>query len=79
MTNSKSSTILEDVPSTKHFQAFERAREAVNSLLTLRAVLSPAEIETLEILLDKENIARLSQSFKEADEGKLEPIENILK
>jgi len=37
--------------------------------------LSPAELETLEILLDKEAATSISQSLKELDQGKGIPIE----
>lgn len=36
--------------------------------------LSPAEIETLEILLDEEAFKLIGQSIKELDEGKGVPI-----
>ena len=64
---------------TVRFYAFEKAREAALTLLELRESLEPGELETLEILLDKESVDQLSKSVKEAQEGKLEPIENILK
>jgi predicted transcriptional regulator len=37
--------------------------------------LSPAELETLEILLDKEAYDTISQSLKEVQEGKGIPID----
>jgi len=37
--------------------------------------LSPAEIETLEILLDKEAYETVSRSLKELEEGKGIPID----
>ncbi|MCD6317760.1 hypothetical protein J7M02_01680 [Candidatus Aerophobetes bacterium] len=37
--------------------------------------LSPAELETLEILLDKEASITISQSLKELEQGKGIPIE----
>ena len=36
--------------------------------------LSPAELETLEILLDKETSGIITQSLKELEEGKRIPI-----
>jgi len=75
--NNKSSTTTLDRPS--RVQVFEKARESAITLLNLRDVLTDAELETLEILLDKETLNQLTKSFSEAEKGKLEPIENILK
>lgn len=77
MANKTSSQIL-DRPST-HIQIFEKAREAALTLLLLKDILTPSELETLEILLDKKSLGQLSESLKEARGRKLEPIENILK
>ena len=76
MTN-KTSTILDR--SATRIQIFEKAREAAITLLDLKDFLTKAELETLEILLDKKSLAQLSKSLKEAREGKFEPIENIAK
>lgn len=67
-----------DRPSTR-IPVFEKAREAVLTLLALKDVLTTAELETLEILLDRESLNELSESLEESKAGKLEPIENILK
>jgi len=61
-----------------NIKAFEEAREAVIKLETLTQFLSPADLETLEILLDKETINFLSKSLAEAEKEKFEPIEKIL-
>lgn len=61
------------------FLIFEKARESVLTLLALKEMLTPAELETLEILLDKKSLRQLSKSLKEAKEGKFKPIESILK
>lgn len=64
---------------SSRIQVFEKARESMATLLSLKDVLTKAELETLEILLDKKILNQLAESFKEAKKGKLEPIENILK
>jgi len=61
-----------------NIKAFEEAREAVIKLETLARFLSPADLETLEILLDKKTINILSRSLAEAEKEKFEPIEKIL-
>jgi len=57
---------------------FEEAREAVIKLETLSRVLTPAELETLEILFDKHATGLIARSLQEEEERKLEPIANIL-
>ena len=59
--------------------ALEEAREAVVKIKTLKPLLSAKDEETLAVLMDKELISQLDESLKEAREGKLEPLENILK
>ena len=61
-----------------NIKAFEEARNAVIKLEILSRLLSPADLETLEIILDKKAINLLSKSFNEAERGKLEPIEKIV-
>jgi len=61
-----------------NIKAFEEAREAVIKLETLARFLSPADLETLEILLDKKTINILSRSLAEAEKEKFEQIEKIL-
>ena len=79
MVNKNSTQTLNQIPTIPRFQVFEKAREAALTLLILKEVLSPAELETLEILLDKKSLDQISKSLKEAKEKKLEPLENILK
>lgn len=62
-----------------NFRALEEAHEAVVKLKTLKPFLSPQDEETLAILIDKELINHLEKSLREADEGKIEPLQNILK
>lgn len=61
-----------------NIKAFEEARETVIKLATLTRFLSPADLETLEILLDKKTVNLLSKSLAEAEKNKFEPIEKIL-
>ena len=58
-------------------KVFEEAQEAVIKIKTLRKFLNPADLETLEILLDKEAVTTISKSVKEASSGNLEPIEHL--
>ena len=59
-----------------NLKAFEDAREAVIKLETLSRLLTPADLETLEILLDKKTVNLLSKSLKEAGRGKIMPIKS---
>ncbi len=59
-------------------QLFEEAREAVIKLETLSRLLTPADLETLEILFDKHATGLISQSMQEASQQRYEPIKNIL-
>ena len=61
-----------------NIKAFEEARETVIKLETLSRLLTPTDLETLEILLDKRSFILLSKSLKEAKEGKTESIEAIV-
>ena len=69
---------LNQISNLSRFRVFEQAREATLTLLTLREILTPSELETLELLLDKKSLNQISKSLKETKEGKLEPFENIL-
>lgn len=57
----------------------EEARDAVIKLKTLQPLLSPEDEETISILMDKQLTDQLTQSLKEAEKGKLEPLSSILK
>jgi hypothetical protein len=57
---------------------FEEAREAIIKLETLSRVLTPAELETLEVLFDKHATAIITTSLQEAQRGKIESITKIL-
>lgn len=58
--------------------ALEEAHKAVTKLETLKAFLTPSDEETLSILIDNKLMRNLSKSLREAEEGKTEPLENIL-
>ncbi|MBU2578718.1 hypothetical protein KKA09_01195 [Patescibacteria group bacterium] len=58
---------------------FEEAREAIIKLETLSRLLPSSDLETLEILLDKKAVNLLSKSLKEAEKGKIKPIEKFFK
>jgi len=61
----------------QNLKAFEDARDALIKLETLVHVLSPSEVETLEILLDREAMEIIGQGIEEAERGELIPIEQI--
>ena len=58
---------------------FEKAREAVATIKALKPTLSPAELETLEILLDSEAMETIEKSIAEAAAGKFESLEDAVK
>lgn len=62
-----------------HPYTFEKAREAVITIKTLRPTLSPAEQETLAILLDSEAVETIEKSVDEADAGVFESLENAIR
>ena len=64
--------------SSQQARAFESARDAVLTLRDSKSSLSSQDKETLSILMDKEIIGQLNTSLREAKEGKVEPLENIL-
>lgn len=57
---------------------FELARQAIGTLRTLRDKLSPAERETLAILLDKDAMEVITESEQQAKLGQLEPLEKVI-
>ena len=59
-------------------RVFEEAREAIIKLETLSRFLTPAELETLEILFDKHATALIAKSLQEAEGRTYEPIAKIL-
>lgn len=66
------------VTNRNQFASFEKAREAALTLLALKDMLTPSELETLEILLDKKATDQIAQSVREYAEGKYEPLDTIL-
>ncbi len=61
-----------------HPYTFEKAREAVLMIQTLRPTLSSSELETLTLLLDKEALETIEKSVEEAEQGRLEPLEEVV-
>lgn len=59
-------------------RVFEEAREAIIKLETLTRVLTPGELETLEILFDKRATALIAASLQDARGGNYGRIEAIL-
>lgn len=57
---------------------FQDAYNAVLHLVQLKSSLSKKEEETLSLLIDQKLMSELNQSLKEAKEGKLEPLSNII-
>lgn len=61
-----------------HPYTFEKAHEAVITLKTLKPALTPAELETLELLMDSDAMETIEQSVKEAASGQFEPLEQAV-
>lgn len=59
--------------------ALEEAKDAVTKLKSIKPFLTPADEETLGILIDKELVKTLSKSLAEAKKGKYVPLESVLK
>ena len=63
---------------TNTSEKFEKAKEATLTLLSLKDNLTASELETLEILLDKETKDQLAESVRDAKEGRVEPLDSII-
>jgi len=61
-----------------HPYTFEKAREAVLIIKTLRPTLSASERETLAILLDSNAMETIEKSIEESDTGVFEPLERAV-
>ena len=61
-----------------HPYTFEKAREAVITIKTLRPTLSPAERETLALLMDSEAMEIIEKSVEESGSGIWEPLEDAV-
>lgn len=65
---------------TQHIAEFEEAREAVVRLSVLRKFLSPADEETLGLLMDKKFMSHLKTSLNESKvKSRLSPLASVLK
>ena len=62
----------------KNVVVFERAQEAVSTLKQTVRFLTPAQKETLMIMLDPEAMGQLEESLEDQRMGRVEPIESIL-
>ena len=60
-------------------RVFEESREAMIKLETLARVLTPGELETLEILFDKRATALIGASLQEARQGTYDSIDGLLR
>lgn len=59
--------------------ALEEAKDAVTRLKSIKPFLTPADEETLGILIDKELVSTLSKkSMNEFKRGEYEPPESVL-
>jgi hypothetical protein len=59
-------------------RVFEEAREAIIKLEALSRILTPAELETLELLFDKHATALIAKSLHEAERRMYEPLAKIV-
>lgn len=57
---------------------FEEARETVVRLSTLQKFLSPADEESLALLMDKKFMKHFEQSLDDVKKGKIEPLSSVL-
>ncbi|MEK7576541.1 MAG: hypothetical protein AAB482_02490 [Patescibacteria group bacterium] len=62
-----------------NIRVLEEARDAVARLRALKPLLSLQDEETLSLLIDKQLLTSLEKSLREAQQGKVEPLGNILK
>ncbi len=62
-----------------HPFTFEKAREAVATIQTLKPSLSPSELETLELLMDNAAMETIKKSVEEAEVGNVISLEDAVK
>ncbi len=58
---------------------FERARQAVATIATVRPQLSPSELESLALMLDPNAMEIIAQSVKDARNGDFESLEDVIR
>lgn len=58
--------------------AFERARDAVTVIRTVRPMLTPSQAETLALLLDDETRETIERSVGEAERGQHRPLKEAI-
>ncbi|MBI4276796.1 hypothetical protein HY629_03085 [Candidatus Uhrbacteria bacterium] len=61
-----------------HPYTFEKAREAVVTIKTLRPTLTSAERETLALLLDHDAMETIERGVEEVARGQVEPLEGAV-
>jgi hypothetical protein len=57
---------------------FERAREAVTTITTIRPQLSPSELESLALMLDHDSMKIIEESVHDARRGNFESLEDAI-
>ena len=78
MKTSQTQLVIKTPRPTLKFRVWEEAYSAVSRLRALKPLLSEQDEEALAILIDKKLLGHLEKSMREAEEGKLEPLKNIL-
>lgn len=58
---------------------FERARQAVSTITTMRPHLSPSELESLALMLDRSAMETIEQSLDDARNGDFESLEDVVR
>ena len=58
--------------------AFERARNAAIIIQPVRPMLTPAQLETLALLVDNDVMETIGQSIEEAKRGEHRPLEEAI-
>lgn len=58
---------------------FERARQAVATITTIRPHLSSSELESLALMLDRNAMETIQKSFEDARNGDFESLEDVVR
>lgn len=59
--------------------AFEEARDAMVTLRAMRSLLTPGQMETLEILMDDEARRTIFKSMEDVARGNVQPLSEALR
>lgn len=57
---------------------FERAQQAVTTITTMWPHLSPSELESLALMLDRSAMETIEQSLEDARNGDFESLEDVV-